>query len=107
VRVQIVWSQDPGLTVPVAAVSRITGRFFVFVAEAGEGGALVARQRAVTLGPIVGSDYLVESGLQAGDRLSVGGLQKIGDGAPVSAMPPGGRGPDPAAAGAGAGRGGD
>ena len=35
------------------------------------------------LGPVVGNDYVVESGLKAGDQLIVSGIQKIGDGAPV------------------------
>ena len=32
---------------------------------------------------MVGNDYLVESGLKAGERLIVSGIQKIADGAPV------------------------
>ena len=44
----------------------------------------VARQRAVEPGPVVGNDYVVKSGLKAGDRLIVSGVQKIGDGAPVT-----------------------
>ena len=48
-----------------------------------ENGATVARQRAVRLGPVVGNDYVVESGLKAGDKLIVSGIQKIADGAPV------------------------
>ncbi len=34
VRVQIVWSTLPGLTVPVVAVNRVNGEYFAFVAEA-------------------------------------------------------------------------
>jgi membrane fusion protein (multidrug efflux system) len=50
----------------------------------------VARQRAITVGPTVGPDYVVTSGLKAGDRVIVAGTQKIGDGAPVQPAPPGG-----------------
>ena len=50
VRAQIVWSTQPGLTVPVVAVNRINGQYFAFVAEPGANGATVARQRGVTLG---------------------------------------------------------
>jgi RND family efflux transporter MFP subunit len=83
VRAQIVWATQPGLTVPVVAVNRINGQYFAFVAEGGEGGATVARQRAVQLGPMVGNDYVVLGGLKAGDRLIVSGVQKVVDGAPV------------------------
>ena len=89
VRARVVWRSSPGLTIPVVAVTRVNGRFFAFVAEAGEGGATVARQRPVELGPLTGNDYLVEKGLSAGDRLIVSGVQKIGDGAPVNPTPAG------------------
>jgi len=44
----------------------------------------VARQRAVEPGPLAGNDYVVKSGLRAGERLIVSGVQKIRDGAPVA-----------------------
>ena len=98
VRARVVWSTAPTLTVPLTAVSRVSGQLFVFVAEAGQGGGLVARQRAITVGPTVGPDYVVTSGLKAGDRVIVAGTQKIGDGAPVQpAPPPGSRGNGPGA----------
>lgn len=83
IRAQIVWSTQPGLTVPIVSVNRINGQYFAFVAEPGEGGATVARQRAVTVGPVVGNGYVVLGGLKAGDRLIVSGIQKVTDGAPV------------------------
>jgi membrane fusion protein (multidrug efflux system) len=42
----------------------------------------------VQLGDLIGNDYLVISGLKPGEQLIVGGIQKIGDGAPVKAGPP-------------------
>ena len=42
VRAQIVWSAEPGLMVPVVAVQRINGQYFVFVAEDAEGGGMAA-----------------------------------------------------------------
>ncbi len=90
VRARVVWSTEPALTVPLTAVSRISGQMFAFVAEPGQGGGLVARQRPVTVGNTVGPDYVVTSGLKAGDRVIVGGTQKIGDGAPVQQAPPAG-----------------
>lgn len=82
-RAQIVWSTAPALTLPVVAVTRINGQYFAYVAEPGEKGGLVARQRLVRLGPLAGAEYLVEDGLKAGDRLIVSGIQKVTDGVPV------------------------
>ena len=90
VRVRIVWTEAPGLTVPLVAVNRVNGQYFAFVAET-EGGKTVARQRAVDLGAVVGNDYVVKSGLKPGEKLIVSGVQKIGDGAPVTIV--GGRFP--------------
>ena len=84
VRARVVWSETPALTAPIVALNRLGGQFFAYVAESGEGGTTVARQRAVEPGPVVGNDYVVKSGLTAGDRLIVSGVQKIGDGAPVT-----------------------
>lgn len=83
VRARIVWSQEPSLTVPVVAVNRLGGQYFAFVVEDGDEGT-VARQRSVRLGPIVGNDYLLKSGLEPGERLIVSGVQRVRDGAPVS-----------------------
>jgi RND family efflux transporter MFP subunit len=83
VRARIIWSNEPALAVPVAAVNRLAGQYFVFVAEQGQQG-FVARQKPVTLGEVVGNDYVVRGGLQAGERVIVSNLQKIGDGAPVN-----------------------
>jgi len=86
VRAQVIWTTEPGLTIPLTSVTRINGQWFAFVAEPGEGGkGLVARQRAVQLGPVVGNNYTVVSGVKAGERLITGGIQKIREGAPVTA----------------------
>jgi RND family efflux transporter MFP subunit len=84
-RARIVWSTAQGLTVPVIAVSRISGQYFCFVAEP-SGQGLVARQRPVQVGEVIGDDYVVVGGLKAGDRVVTSGIQKIGDGAPVTAQ---------------------
>jgi RND family efflux transporter MFP subunit len=83
VRVQVLWSTQPGLTVPVVAVNRVNGEYFAFVAEPGPTGGTVAHQRGVALGPVRGNDYVVEGGLKPGDKLIVTGIQKITDGAPI------------------------
>ena len=82
VRARIIWSNEPALAIPVVAVTRLAGQHFVFVAEP-MGQGFVARQKPITVGPIVGEDYVVQNGLKAGDRVIVSNVQKIGDGVPV------------------------
>jgi RND family efflux transporter MFP subunit len=84
VRVQIVWSTEPALTVPVVAVTRVNGQYFAYVAEQSQQGSLVARQRLVRLRPLSGAEYLLEAGLEPGERLIVSGIQKVADGVPVT-----------------------
>jgi multidrug efflux pump subunit AcrA (membrane-fusion protein) len=93
VRARIVWTTAPGLTLPVTAVVRINAQFFAFVAEKSDQG-MVAKQKPVRLGEIVGNDYVVQSGLSVGEQLIVSGLQKIRDGSPVMAAPPAGAAPE-------------
>jgi RND family efflux transporter MFP subunit len=85
VRTRIVWREVQGLKIPITAVVRIAGQYFCFVAEAGQGGGLVAKQRAIDVGEVAGNDYVIRSGLKAGEKIIVSGIQKIGDGAPVRA----------------------
>ena len=87
VRARIVWKTADGLAVPVTAVLRINGQFFAFVAEAGAGGALIAKQRAIKVGPITGDNYPVLEGIKPGERVVVSGAQKLADGAPVQDTP--------------------
>ena len=82
VRARIIWSNEPALAVPVVAVNRISGQYFVYVAEQGQQG-FVARQKPITVGEVVGEDYVIQTGLKAGERVIVSNIQKIGDGAPV------------------------
>ena len=86
VRARITWSTHPGITVPVVAVSRVSGQFFAFVAEQ-QDGKTVAHQRPLQLGEISGNDYTVLSGLKAGDEVVVSGGQSLADGAPVKIEP--------------------
>ena len=82
VRARITWNTHSGLTVPVVAVSRVSGQFFAFVAEQ-QDGRTVARQRPLELGEITGNDYVVLSGLKAGDQVVVAGAQGLAEGAPL------------------------
>jgi RND family efflux transporter MFP subunit len=82
VRARIVWKTSDALVVPVTAVLRINGQFFAFVAEDG-GGKLVAKQRAIAVGPIAGQNYPVLSGIKPGERVVTSGAQKLADGVPI------------------------
>jgi RND family efflux transporter MFP subunit len=88
-RVRIIWSVQPGLTVPVLSVSQINGQFFVFVVER-NGAMLEAHQRLVQLGELTGNQYPVLSGLKAGEHLVVEGSQTLIDGAQVTETVQGG-----------------
>ena len=81
-RARVIWGSNPGILVPVLSVSRVSGQTFVFVAE-GSNNAMVARQRRVQLGDIVGNDYVVLDGLKPGERLILSGFQNLSDGMPV------------------------
>ncbi|MBN1423273.1 efflux RND transporter periplasmic adaptor subunit [Candidatus Fermentibacteria bacterium] len=70
---------DERIAVPREAVIRRTGGHFVFVVADS-----VATQRIVTLGPLIGDQYVVEEGLESGEQLVVAGVQNLHDGAPVS-----------------------
>ena len=82
VRARITWSTQPGITIPVIAVSRVSGQFFAFVAEQKDGKE-VARQVPLTLGEISGNEYTVLSGLKPGDQIIVSGGQNLADGTPI------------------------
>jgi RND family efflux transporter MFP subunit len=83
VRARIVWKTADALVVPVTAVLRISGQFFAFVAEDAGGGKLVAKQRAIKVGAIVGQNYTIADGIKPGERVVTSGAQKLMDGAPI------------------------
>ena len=82
VRARVVWGVRHGPVVPVLAVSRLSGQYFVFVAE-DQGGKLVAHQKPLRVGNMVGNDYVVLEGINPGDKVIVSGIQYLVDGAPV------------------------
>lgn len=84
VHARVIWGTHPGVKVPVLAVSRIGGQFFVYVAE-DDGGKSVAHQRQIKVGQLDGNDYVVLDGLKAGDKVIVSDTQMLADGMPVSA----------------------
>jgi len=92
VRARIVWKTADGLVVPVTAVLRINGQFFAFVAQeepdmaaGGSRTRLIAKQRAIKVGPITGDTYPVLEGIKPGERVVTSGTQKLADGVPIQA----------------------
>jgi membrane fusion protein, multidrug efflux system len=90
---KIIWEQRPGILVPSAAVSRLGGKTFVFVAEAGENSSpdqpqLIAKQKLVTLGSLQGNNYQVLEGLEVGDQVVTAGIMNLRDETPIIPLPP-------------------
>jgi RND family efflux transporter MFP subunit len=96
VRARVIWQENPGVLLPTSAISRLAGRNFVFVATAGKtascpvtGGAklpadqLVAAQRPIQLGKIIGNDQEVLAGLNARDRIITSGILQLQNCAPI------------------------
>jgi len=88
VHARVLWGTHPGVEVPVLAVSRTGGQFFVYVAE-DSGGKSVAHQRQIKVGPLDGNNYVVLDGLKPGDKVIVSDTQMLADGMPVNAQPQG------------------
>ncbi len=86
-RARVIWGVHEGPVVPVLAVSRINGQIFVFVVES-SGNSLVARQRLLRVGEMIGNQYAVLDGLKAGDHVVVEGTQGLVDGAAVTESAP-------------------
>jgi RND family efflux transporter MFP subunit len=82
IRARVVWGTHNGPVVPVLAVSRLGGQYFAFVAE-DQGGKMVAHQRPLQIGSIVGNNYEILDGIKPGDKVVVSGMQFLVDGAPV------------------------
>jgi RND family efflux transporter MFP subunit len=85
VRTRVDWGTRQGTVVPVLAVQRINGGYFLFTAVK-EAKGTVARQMQVTVGEVTGNDYAVLEGVKAGDHLIISGTQFLQDGAPVMEM---------------------
>ncbi|MBZ5570969.1 MAG: efflux RND transporter periplasmic adaptor subunit [Acidobacteriia bacterium] len=83
IRARVIWGMHQGPVVPVLAVSRIGGQYFAFVAE-DQNGKLVAHQKPLRVGEMVGNDYVVLEGIKPGDKVIVSGTQFLVDGAAVT-----------------------
>jgi len=74
---------DRALLVPETAVGNDQSKRFVFVVGKGD----TAEYRPVTLGAAINGERVVTSGLKAGDRVILDGLQKLAPGAAVVPQP--------------------
>lgn len=74
---------DKALLVPETAVGNDQSKRFVFVVGKGD----TAEYRPVTLGAAINGERVVTSGLKAGDRVILDGLQKLAPGAAVVPQP--------------------
>ncbi len=83
IRARVIWGMHQGPVVPVLAVSRLGGLYFAFVAE-DQSGRLIAHQKPLRVGEMIGNDYVVLDGIKPGDKVIVSGTQYLVDGAPVT-----------------------
>lgn len=80
--------EEAQLAIPLSAIVRAPEKpdgYSVFVIEEG-GGAVRAKQRAVTLGDMVSNGVTVTSGLRAGDRIIISGAKIVVDGEAVEIL---------------------
>jgi RND family efflux transporter MFP subunit len=82
VKAKVIWSTKTMAVVPVLAVIRQGEQSFVFVMQK-QNGMAVAHRMPVVLGDTVNNNYSIVSGLSAGDRVIVTGIQFLVDGMPV------------------------
>lgn len=71
--------RENAITVPQRAIMTAMGRQSVYLAVAGD----TVKSQDVVASALTGDQWVIESGLKAGDRVIVDGIQKIGPGAVV------------------------
>jgi RND family efflux transporter MFP subunit len=82
VRARMVYSTRNAMQIPALAVVRQSGQAFAFVLQ-DKGEQTVVVRRPIKLGALGEQAYVVESGLNQGERIAVSSLQLLRDGAPV------------------------
>ena len=85
VRARVIFGTHQNPEVPILSVTRLSGQYFAFVAEPGNGG-YVARQKPIKVGQTVGNSLEVLEGVKPGDKVIVSGTQFLQDGMPVMPM---------------------
>ena len=66
------------IIIPYKAISEQMGEFFVFVSL-----DTIAKQHKVKLGPRIGANVVVMSGIQSGDKIITDGFQRLRDGGKI------------------------
>ena len=76
-----VLNNDSGerVQIPYKAVSEQMGEFFVFVSL-----DTIAKQHKVKLGPRIGTNVVIMSGIEAGDKVITDGFQRLRDGGKIT-----------------------
>lgn len=82
VRLHLTEKPDALLVPQIALGSSQMGRFVYVIGEKG-----TVEQRFIETGALMGDKVVINKGLQAGDKVITGNLQKIGPGMPVQALP--------------------
>ena len=87
--------------IPYKAITEQMGEFFVFVSKdttitdtttKKTDDALIAKQHKVILGPRVGSNVVIMSGIEAGDKIVTEGFQRLRDGGKITIGAPASQG---------------
>ncbi len=84
VHTRVIWKEAERPLIPVTSISRLSGQTFAFIAEPGEHGGTVARQKVLRLGDMYSGNYVVLDGIKAGDKVIITGVQMLVDGMPVA-----------------------
>jgi multidrug efflux system membrane fusion protein len=83
VRLHLTDKPDALLVPQIALGSSQMGRFVYVIGAQG-----TVEQRFIETGALMGDKVVIDKGLNAGDKVITGNLQKIGPGMPVQALPP-------------------
>ncbi|MDJ0552941.1 MAG: hypothetical protein QNJ68_00550 [Microcoleaceae cyanobacterium MO_207.B10] len=84
---RVIWEKTTGIFIHTTAITNIGEQEFVFVAKEEESqckdSSLIAKQKAVKLGNILGQDYQVISGLELEDKIIVSNVAKLRNDQPI------------------------
>lgn len=86
VQAKVIWAQNPGILVPVTAVTRTGGQGFVFVVNEtakDQQTQTVVEQRPVTLGDVQGDRYEIIKGIKPGEQIATSNILKLRNGVSV------------------------
>ncbi|MCC7527553.1 MAG: efflux RND transporter periplasmic adaptor subunit [Candidatus Melainabacteria bacterium] len=82
VSTKVVMSQRQGISIPTEALSFIAGRAFAYVVG-GQAATPVAEQRALKIASLEGNRAVLNSGIKAGEKVVVSGVQNLREGSPL------------------------